>query len=384
VSILFSQREASSPEQHLSRSARDRRRGNLSQANRVSAVWACRRLRADLISTMPIDVYRKAAGVQFPVATPPVLESPDGEVDVTEWMYSSQFDIDGHGNTFGLIREVDALGLPRRIELQPVETCSVRMRKGVKKYVFGGKEYDPKDVWHERQFTVSGLPVGLSPLAHAAMTIGQYTSAQEFALDWFSGAGIPAARLKNTARRINDGEARKVKERFKESVRNGDLFVHGSDWDYEMIAVKASETQFLEAMGAGLRDICRFLGVPGDMVDVETSTGTITYANVTQRNLQLLVMNLQPAIYRRERALSTLTAKPRFVKLNTDAGVMRMDPKSRADLNEVLLRSKQRTVTEVREKDDLPPYTDEQIAEIQAMTTTKATEPVPVPGGKAA
>jgi hypothetical protein len=33
------------------------------RAMRQSAAWACLRLRADLVSTMPVDVYRKVGGV---------------------------------------------------------------------------------------------------------------------------------------------------------------------------------------------------------------------------------------------------------------------------------------------------------------------------------
>jgi hypothetical protein len=56
--------------------------------------------------------------------------------------------------------------------------------------------------------------------------------------------------------------------------------------------------------------------------------GNITYANVTQRNLQFLIMHLQPAMGRREDALTTLTPRPQFVKLNTDV-LLRMDPQTR-------------------------------------------------------
>jgi phage portal protein BeeE len=42
-------------------------------ALRHSAVWACLRLRADLVSTMPVDVFRRVNGVQVEVPKPPVL-----------------------------------------------------------------------------------------------------------------------------------------------------------------------------------------------------------------------------------------------------------------------------------------------------------------------
>lgn len=339
-----------------------------------SAVWAAKRLRADLISTSPVDCYRKLDGRNLAVPSPPVLVNPGGErVGVQEWLYSSQSDLDGFGNCFGLISERDGQGLPGRVDLVPAESVVVRMKKGELTYVIGGKDYRPEEVWHERQFTTSGSPVGLSPLAHAAYSIGQYLSAQEFALDWFKQGARPGAHLKNTAKTLGRDESDAVKTRFKASVENGDVFVTGSDWDYEMIAAKASESEFLASMKFGIGDVCRFLGVPGDMIDAESSTGSITYANVTQRNLQLLIVNLGPAIARRETALSKWLPRPRFVKLNTDAVVLRMDPTSRAELNKTLIDSRQRTPSEVREKDDLPPFTPEQVSEFASLFTTKPT-----------
>lgn len=348
------------------------------QAMRSSAVWAALRLRADLISTSPVDVFRDVSGRALSVETPPVLVNPGGsKVHVTEWLYSTQVDLDRFGNTFGHITAFDALGLPARIDLWAAEGVTVRTASGqITEFRYGSKSYDPAQVWHEKQFTVAGLPVGLSPIANAALALNQTLGAQEFAANWFDGGAVPSAHLKNTAKTLKDVEAESVKDRFSKSVRTGDVFVTGSDWDYNMLGGKASESAFLEAQSAGLSDICRFMGVPGDMIDVATDGSSITYANVTQRNLQLLIMNLGPAIARREVALSNLVAAPRFVKLNTDAVVLRMDAKSRAELNAVLLASKQRTPSEVREKDDLPPFTPAQIAEIQALA--KASPPAPV------
>jgi hypothetical protein len=68
-------------------------------ALRHSAVWAALRLRADLVSSMPVDVYRKVAGIQVEMQKPPVLITPGGsQVKIKEWMYSSQVDLDRAGN----------------------------------------------------------------------------------------------------------------------------------------------------------------------------------------------------------------------------------------------------------------------------------------------
>lgn len=339
-----------------------------------SVVWACLRLRADLISTSPVDCYRDVSGRAMAIPTPQVLETPGGpNVDIVEWLYSTQVDLDRFGNCFGLISDRDGLGLPSRIDLLSAERMTVLAADGaITGYRYGPVTYAPSEIWHEKQFTVAGVPVGLSPIAFAALSLSTGLTAQEFAAEWFAGHGVPAAHLKNTNQTLNSVEAERVKGRFVDTVQTGDVFVTGNDWEYEMLGAPASESGFFDAINASSSDLCRFFGAPGDLVDVAEKTGNITYASITQRNLQLLIMNLGPAVTRRQRALSRLLPRPRYVKLNTDAVVFRMDPKSRAEHNALLLESKQRTPSEVREKDDLPPFTPEQIAEIQALAKPAA------------
>jgi hypothetical protein len=51
------------------------------------------------------------------------------EVGLSEWLYSTQVDLDRVGNTFGIITEVDALGNPRRIDLQDYNKVTVVQSK---------------------------------------------------------------------------------------------------------------------------------------------------------------------------------------------------------------------------------------------------------------
>lgn len=345
-----------------------------------SVKWACLRLRADLISTTPLDVFRQTnAGPLASVATPPVLKSPDGDIDVTEWLYSSQVDLDDVGNTFGVIRGTDRAGLPSLIELLPVEDVTVRVRSGVVSYWINGEEVPKDQIWHERQFTTTGSPVGLSPTAYAALSMSANLSAAEFAASWFAGHGVPAAHLRNAEKTLNGPEARKIKQAFLQTVATGDVFVTGKDWEYNALGAKASEAAFLETLKATAPDICRFYGVPGDLVDVESSTGNVTYANVTQRNLQLLIVNLGPAFTRRERHL-TRRATPRgqVVKFNTDA-ILRMDPAARIAQMGAEIDKRLMTVTEGRALLNRAPLTAEEEAEFARLFPSRSAQPVGSP-----
>lgn len=339
-------------------------------ALRHSAVWACLRLRANLISTMPVDVYRKVGDVRVEVPPPPVLVNPGGQrVKIKEWLYSSQVDLDRAGNAIGLVTERHASDLPARIDLQPIGECAVVPAEISKatpdgwKYRICGKLYNPHDVWHEKQYTVSGLPVGLSPVAYAAWSIGEYLSIQDFALDFFGSSAVPAMHLKNTkVQTMDSGKAQEIKDRFQASVQQGGMFVSGSDWELNLLQSEAAAGSWLEARQAGISDVARFFDCPGDLIDAAVQSGNITYANIVERNLQLLVMHVGPAVTRREDNLSDLVSKPRYVKLNSDA-LLRMDPKARAEMFQIKIASRQMAPSEVRHIEDSEPFTAEQIAE---------------------
>jgi HK97 family phage portal protein len=341
------------------------------RALQQSVIWGARHVRADVISLMPIDVYRKVAGARVESFTPPVLQTPceiaPGQLmPIEEWMYSTQGDLDTTGNTIGIIHKTDGLGLPAVIE--PVDWSCVTIRvKGSKihEYRVSGEKVDSKFIWHERQFTIAGFPIGMSPITNAALSLSAGLSAQEFALAWFTNGGAPSAILKNNEKIVPKAKALEAKTQFRESVASGDIFVTGKDWEYTALSVKAAEAEFIAQMQYTDVDLCRFMGVPADIVNVVVQGGSaITYANMLQRNLQFLVMNLGGAVMRREKKLSTLTPGGRFVKLNRNA-VLAMDPKTRNEVFESRMRTKSIAPSEIRAHEDEPSFTDEQIAELE-------------------
>lgn len=369
MSVLFARRTFDNGSGYPSPTAGSRvtrfigRRG----AMRHSAAWASTRLRADLISTLPADVFTRSGGVQIEVEKPPVIVNPGGElVSRTEWMYSSQVDLDTCGNTFGLITSIDGAGRPARIDLLVRDDVTVQVRNGVISYRVGAEEFPAKQIWHEKQFTSSGLAVGLSPIAYAAMSLYQHQSAQEFATRWFSGNAIPTGNLKYGSAAVPPKEADAIKARFRLAIENGDVFVHGKDWDYNVIQAQGSQASFLETQKLTDIDVARFFGVPGDLIDVVTGGSSITYANVVQRNLQFLVMHLGPAIVRREEALTTLLAPGRFVKLNTDA-LLRMDPETLSKVLGQEVKDRLIAPSEARELRNREPFTQSQLDEFKAL-----------------
>lgn len=374
----FSRRELTAvdllAERTIGRASAKSSRVSRKDAMRHSAVWACLRLRADLISSMPVDVFRRFDGVQVEMSKPPVLVSPGGKrMRWQEFCYSTQVDLDSVGNTVGIITERDASRIPRVIELVSIEDVTFRGKGALlEKVIVGRDEYDPDEVWHEKQYTLAGFAVGLSPIAHAARSINASLSAQEFATDWFANATAPGGHLKNVNKELKDGQAEAIKKKFKASVQSGDVWVTGNDWEYNMLSAKASESQFLEQQEFTVTDVARFLGVPGDMIDAPSKGSSVTYANITQRNLQVLIMNIGPAISRREDAISAgLLPQPRYAKLNTGA-LLRMDLKSRYEAYKLGIDARFLPPSRALDLENMPPLTDEEKAEFAELFPARA------------
>jgi HK97 family phage portal protein len=334
-------------------------------ARRSSAKWAAIRLRADLVSTTPIVTKRYNPDGSVAVLPTSPIDGIGGPVPLEEWLYSSQSDLDETGNAIGVIEERDPFsGRPTWIRLVQSKTVIVRSRDGQVTYQIGTQTYDPFDVWHEKQFTVPGLAVGLSPLAYAALSLGQNLSALKFGLDYFDSAGLPTVQLKNTEKAVDAKNAEIIKQRYQATMAERGVLVTGKDWDISISAINADESQFLETLNASNQDIARFFGVPGDVIDVNASGSHVTYANVTQKFLSLLVLHMQPAFVRRERKFSRdLLPNKQFAKFDAKE-LLRLDPTSDAALQAALVAARIQTPDEARGHYELPPFRPEQVAQI--------------------
>lgn len=370
-----------------SRQSRSRYRGTAavsqSQALRNSVWWAGSVLRANLVSTFPVDVVRETGdGLLTTVRNPGTLVSePWPDQDITEFLFSTQMDKDRYGNAIGVIRERNALGLPTAVELQSMGNCSAIMNgPTIIQWRVGREYYSPKDIWHEKQYTLPGFALGLNPLTHASRDLSIYESAADWAADWFAGGALPRGTLRNTRKdKIKPEDAEDARNKFRESTAGGDIFVHGVEWEWTPASTSAATSGFLEQQESSEQAICRFIGVPAMMVGVDGGTGNITYANVSQANLEFLIMHLNPTVVRLEKYWSRKALpRPWKFKLNTDA-LLRLDPQGKADLMVKLNTMKVRTPTELRLLDNLPPYDDTQISELGTFAQLGKPAPTTTP-----
>ncbi len=335
--------------------------GTVDAALKNAASWACIDVIADAYSRTPFDAVRKVGEQRVPLdPAPRVVAEPSGVVSSDVWLTQVATSILTDGNAFGQIVAYGRDGFPTQIEmLAPSEVTERRLVDGVPTVKVSGKDealFPAGPIWHvPGRMVLAGSPFGLSPITYAARTIGTTLAVEDFSNRFFTDGGHPTWLIR-TATDPGEDRAKAMKERFVRAIKGSrePLVVGGVD-GVERLSIPPGETQFLDLARFCIEQACRFWRVPPGMVYLAMSGQNITYANVTQNDLQLLKYTLEGYYRRIEGAWSRCLPRPQVVKANRDA-VLAPDPKTRAEVNEIRLRSRTVTVNEVRAKDDLPPF----------------------------
>jgi len=324
------------------------------QALRLSAVWACRRLLADTISTLPVDAFR--TGSRQPVdPAPSILTMPAADTPIDEWLDQVVMSATGGGNAFGLVvARAGAAMRPTQLEpLDPARVVPVVRPDRTIEWRLDGREIDKADLWHFRRYPVPGRPLGLSPIAYHAETVGLGLAAQGYGAQYFGDAADPRGLL-STDQHLSRGQAMQVHDVWMAMKKDRrDIAVLGNGVKWERVAIAPEESQFLETQKFSVAQVCRIYGVPPEMVASEAG-GSLTYANVEQRDLSLLKYAIGPWLRRLETRLSMLLPRGMYAKFNA-GGLLRTDLKTRYESYEIGLRAGFLTVDEARELEDREP-----------------------------
>lgn len=321
------------------------------------AVHAATDLISSLGSTLPLDAYEGKGSSRREVALPKVLEDPSGEGYGTgDWVYQYLMSILLRGNTYGRVGARDRVGNPTQVVLyHPDEVQGWRdLKDGLPRWRVCGEMVPADEMWHQRAYPMAGRLLGLSPVAHHATTIGLGIAATRFGIQWFEDGAHPSGMLTND-QALDAKQARTAKERFMSALRGSrEPVVLGQGWKYQQIQVAPEESQFLETQKYTSAECARIYG-PGmpEILGYETG-GSMTYANVEQRSLDLLTYALDRWLVRTERMFTAMLPAGQYVKINRSA-LARTDLLTRFKAHALSLQNQWAVPNEVRDLEDQPP-----------------------------
>lgn len=284
------------------------------------AVYAC------------VDLLVRKVGWQMPAyigdapARPEVIANPHPEPQKTtgHWRAEVLESAMLRGFAAGMVTSFEPNGWPRKILPVHPDLVAWRSDGGRWRWFADGK---PVDLWQEGGSlwvapslrSYPGSPVGRSVIGHAAAKIRLGQSATKFGRDYFDAGGHPVNHLKLTDQpNVGKGEARVVKQRYLDAVRDREPLVTGAAWEINQLEVTAEESQFLETIRANVADVCMYFGIPPEAIG-GTSGDSMTYANVEGRELSLLVNTVGAWMMWLEQVLTDLLPRPQSVSLDPES-----------------------------------------------------------------
>lgn len=327
------------------------------KALRLTPVYSAVALLADSVASLPVHAYRQRGdGTRERLPGYPLLSEPAAVGTVYDWLHRAMVSLLLRGNAYGLVTARNREGWPVSVEwLNPVDV-TVDESTALPCYYVKGREIPAAQLLHLVAFARPGKATGLSPIQSFALTIDLGLDAQKAARDWYRNGTRPSQSLKNTARTLDSAQSKVVRERFKATAGNGDVFVHGSDWELSQVGVSAQDAQFLDAIKATATQVAAIYRIPPEKIGGETGS-SLTYATVEQQSIDFLTHSLRPWLVRVEQALSAQMPRGTYAKFNADA-MIRTDLLTRYQAHEIALRTGLETLDEGRLLEDKAPLTD--------------------------
>ncbi|MFA5593220.1 MAG: phage portal protein [Micavibrio sp.] len=336
-------------------------------ALRVTAVYACVRLIAGAIASLPLNIYQRTEDGRERIR--PDLwwllnEQPCPHVSAAVfWEYMvGQMLLAGDG-----LAAIERGRGGKILALHPLDSRSVSIRKieGRLRYEFShagtwvGRDQD--DILHIPGFGFNGLR-GMSVIRHAAKeAIGLALAAEEFSARFFASGAHPDVALK-VAGKMNQEQIDNLRRIWAQKyggAHNTSLpIVLTEGTDLKELTISAQDSQLIEARRFQVSDIARAFGVPPHMIG-ETDKSTSWGSGIEQQSIGFVQYTLAPHLNRIEQEINRkcFWTERYFSEFNVE-GLLRGDSKSRAEYYTKALGGTQNpawmTQNEVRRLENLP------------------------------
>ncbi|HGN1626665.1 TPA: phage portal protein [Pseudomonas aeruginosa] len=333
---------------------------------KLSAVWACARLIAETISTLPLGLYEKTARGRIALTDHPLYSiihsrpNPDSTAVVFwEAMIVSML---LRGNGFA---EKNYIG-KRMVSmdfLAPGRLSITRDANGNRKYRYTEKDGTQREIPAKNIFRIPGFTIdgdwGLSAIEYGSQVFGSALAAGNAANSTFEKGLAPTVAF--TMQRVLNKEQR---TEFRESlaevsgaINAGKSPLLEGGMDAKTIGINPKDAQLLESRAFSVEEICRWFRVPPFMVgqsEKSSSWGT----GIEQQMIGFLTFTLRPWLTRIEQAinkdlLSLADQMTTYAEFSVE-GLLRADSKGRAEYLASMVNNGLMTRDEGRAKDNLP------------------------------
>jgi len=203
---------------------------------------------------------------------------------------------------------------------------------------------------------------GRGVVTFARETFGKQLGAYKTQAKLFA-QGMNASAVIQMGTKLDKEGRKKVRDAYEEAMSGTDNAYRLAVLDsavvkFEPIQMKLADAQFLQQINATDLDIANFFGMPSHMLNMGKqaySSNDQKFGEYLQGTLDAYLVPVEQGA--RVRWVPLEDQVRSYFKFNRDS-LLRMDPKARAEMNEIKIRSGQLKPNEGREKDDMSAYAD--------------------------
>lgn len=349
------------------------------KAMTLSAVWACTRLLAQTISTLPIGVYKRQsdgsriAAEKFPIARL-ISQRPSADTTAVTFWESIVVHAILHGNGFAEKKRIGN----RIVALELLDSSRVTWRKlHSGQYEFqctddkGKVRVIPEaDIFHVPGFTMHGR-FGMSVIKYGAEAFGSALAANTAASSVFKN-GLQSRVFFKMDRTVQPKQREEFRESMKEisgALNAGRSPLLESGMDVGTLGFSPDDAQLLETRVFSIEEVCRWFGVPPSMIGC-TDKASSWASSSEQLNLWFLQYGLRPWLKRIEQAIWAQLMSPvdqlrYYAEFNVE-GLLRADTQSRAAFYASALQNGWMCRNDVCRLENLPPIEGGDIYTVQS------------------
>lgn len=275
----------------------------------TTAVYACVRILAETIASLPLHTYRYSNNGKEKARDHPIyhLLSDVPNPEMTSFVFRET--LMGHlllwGNSYSqIIRD----GRGKVIALYPLMPDKVtvnRSEKGEIYYAYNknGQDYvlSKEEVLHIPGLGFDGL-IGYSPIAMAKNAIGMAIATEEYGAKFFSNGANPGGVLEHPGI-VKDPQ--RIRESWN-AVYQGTSNAHRvavleEGMKFQPIGIPPDQAQFLETRKYQTEEICRIFRIPPHLVgDLERAT----FSNIEHQSISFVVHTIRPWLVRIEQSIN--------------------------------------------------------------------------------
>lgn len=332
-------------------------------AMQTTSVYACVRIIAETVASLPLHVYEYTGNGKERVYTHPLyrilhdIPNPEMNSFIMREVMMSHLLL--WGNSYSQIIRNGRGEITALYPLMPEKMTVDRGADGNLYYKYnsdkqGSFVFRKDEIFHIVGLGFDGL-IGHSPIAMAKNAIGLCIAAEEYGSSFFSNSGTPSGVLEHPGVLK---EPEKVRDAWNKAYGGSGnahkVAVLEEGMKFNPISINPQEAQFLETRKFQVNEICRIFRVPPHMIaDLEKSS----FNNIEQQSLDFVTNTIRPWLVRIEQSifqqlLNESERKKYFAKFNVD-GLLRGDFQSRMNGYAVGRQNGWLSANDIRELEDL-------------------------------